>query len=54
MKTVKKFTSFEDLKSVENNTVDNKLSLKKHNDFEKVIKSIHAVKVNPINNKQPQ
>ncbi len=41
MKTVKKFTSFEDLKSDENKAVDNKLSLKKHHEFEKVIKTIY-------------
>ena len=44
MKTVKKFTSFEDLKSSEKESVNYKLSLKRHNDFEKAIKIIYAVK----------
>jgi hypothetical protein len=52
MKTVKKFTSFEDLKSSESKTVDAKSSLKKHNDFEKVIKDIYSVKVRSNDNKQ--
>jgi hypothetical protein len=52
MKTVKKFTSFEDLKSSESKTVDDKLSFKKHNDFEKVIKEIYSVKLRSIDNKQ--
>jgi len=52
MKTVKKFTSFEDLKSSESQTADDKLSLKKHNDFEKVIKEIYSSKVRSNDSKQ--
>jgi hypothetical protein len=52
MKTVRKFTSFEDLKSSENKTVDYKSSMKKHNDFESVIKYIYSIKVHKVDNSQ--
>ncbi|WP_295790783.1 hypothetical protein [Mucilaginibacter sp.] len=51
MKTVKKFTSFEDLKSSESKISDDKSRLKKHNDFEIAIKEIYSVKVRPNENK---
>lgn len=40
MKTVKKFTTFEELKSYETKATHNVLNLKKHKIFEKVIKEI--------------
>ncbi len=52
MKTVKKFASFQDLKSTENKTLKYSLSLKKHNDFEKVILEIRSVKINQANQSQ--
>lgn len=45
MKTVKKFETFEDLKSDEKNPSEYTSSLKKHSDFEKVIKEIRSVKL---------
>jgi hypothetical protein len=51
MKTVKKFTSFEDLKSSESKAVDDKSRLKKHNNFEKTIKEIYSAKVHSNENK---
>lgn len=50
MKTVKKFTSFKDLKSAESITEDHKSNLKRHIDFERVLKNIYA-KVHPNNRK---
>jgi hypothetical protein len=44
MKEVKKYTSFEDLKSVEKKSIDNKMILKKHNEFKKIMMHIYAVK----------
>lgn len=51
MKTIKKFTTFEALKSCESETKDFAVRLKKHTDFEKAIKNIKTselvrVKVN--------
>lgn len=40
MKSVKKFETFEKLKSHERNTIDHSLSLEKHNAFEEFIKSV--------------
>jgi hypothetical protein len=40
MKTVKKYTSFEELKSVDTKPVSPVTSLKKHTAFQKFIKSI--------------
>jgi hypothetical protein len=54
MKPVKKFTTFEDLKSCESKTTDHSLSLKKHNDFEKVIKDIRSAKVQNNNQSRPK
>ncbi len=45
MKAVKKFETFEDLKSYESKTMNYEVSLKKHNNFEKVIKDIRSNKV---------
>jgi len=44
MKTVKKYSTFEDLKSSEEKITDRQLSLKKHDEFEKVIKAISSAK----------
>jgi|HubBroStandDraft_6_1064221.scaffolds.fasta_scaffold1243018_2 hypothetical protein len=52
MKAVKKFTTFEDLKSYESKAVHYAASLKKHNDFEKVIKDITSNKVRRSNNRK--
>lgn len=52
MKKAKKFSSFEDLKSSERKTVDNKLSVKRHNDFERVVKHIYSIKVHKMDNSQ--
>lgn len=46
MKSIAKFTTFEDLKSCEKGKSDFELSLKKHNDFEKFIREIRSVKTN--------
>ncbi len=43
MKTVKKFTTFEDLKSYESKTMNNTISLKKHKVFERIIKEIKSL-----------
>jgi hypothetical protein len=45
MKAVRKFTTFEELKSCESKTMKDASSLKKHNDFEKVIMDIRSVVV---------
>ncbi|MGN6297671.1 MAG: hypothetical protein ACTHM7_12875 [Ginsengibacter sp.] len=45
MKAVKKFTTFEELKSTERDTKNPVERLKKHEAFEKVIKEIRADKV---------
>lgn len=55
MKTVKKFTSFDDLKSYESKAIDKVLSLKKHKRFEKIIKEIRSFiprKNNPAQSKE--
>lgn len=44
MKSVKKFATFHDLKSGEKKATNHKLSLKKHNDFEKIVAEIIALK----------
>ena len=43
MKTVKKFTTFEDLKSYESKTTKNIVSLKKHKVFKKIIMEIKSL-----------
>lgn len=45
MNTVKKFTTFEALKSCENKTAKYSSKMKKHNDFEKVITEIRSIKI---------
>lgn len=45
MKPVRKYTTFEKLKSIEEKVVDYRTSIKKHNEFERVIKSIRSEKV---------
>jgi len=42
MKTIKKFTTFEDLKSSEGIIMDEKAAIKKHNEFEKIFKAIYS------------
>ena len=44
MKTVKKYATFGELKSNEKKTLDARLSLKKHDEFEKIIKEIKTTK----------
>jgi len=44
VKTVKKYTTFKDLKSVEKKSTDNKIILKKHNEFKKIMMRIYAIK----------
>ena len=48
MKTVKKYSTFEDLKSSEERILDYKLSMKRHSEFEKVIKSISSINAHKI------
>jgi hypothetical protein len=45
MQVVKKFTTFEELKSCESGTVNPLERLEKHQAFEKVIKDIRSAKV---------
>jgi hypothetical protein len=54
MNTVKKFTTFDDLKSYENKTVEIASSLEKHNAFKKVIKEIRSVKTNKVSQTKPK
>jgi hypothetical protein len=49
MNKVKKFTTFDELKSCESKTVKYASALKKHEDFEKVIMEIQAIKMLQIN-----
>jgi hypothetical protein len=46
MKTVKKYTTFEELKSSEKKRMDYPTSIKKHNELKKIINSIYSEKVN--------
>ncbi len=45
MKTVRKFSTFDELKSYESKTMKCPLSLKQHDDFKKVILDIRAIKI---------
>ncbi len=45
MNAVKKFTTFDELKSCENKTLKYASSLKKHNDFKKMIMDIRSIKI---------
>lgn len=42
---VKKYTTFEDLKSSKEKTMDYKKSIKRHIEFERIIKAIYSIKV---------
>lgn len=44
MKSVKRYTTFDDLKASEKKSIDNKVSLKKHNEFKKIIMHIYSIK----------
>lgn len=54
MKAVKKFATFEELKSYETKTTNYEVSLKKHSNFEKVIKEIRYNKVGKSNQHKPK
>ena len=43
MKKAEKFTTFDELKSSESNTLNTALTMKKHSEFEKVIREIMSV-----------
>jgi hypothetical protein len=45
MKKVKKYTSFGALKAGEKEVVNNKVSLQRHCDFEKIIRFIYSEKI---------
>jgi hypothetical protein len=53
MNTVKKFETFEQLKSCENKAVNYAMSLRKHNKFNKVIMNIRAIKKLQDNQSNP-
>jgi hypothetical protein len=44
MKAVKRYTTFEDLKYNERKTLNHKASLKKHNEFQKLLVTLRANK----------
>jgi hypothetical protein len=50
MKTVKKYETFADLKASEKKTSNHTLSLKKHEEFEKIIKDFRSIKTNKNDN----
>lgn len=54
MNTVRKFTTFDELKSCENKTAKYSSSLKKHNAFEKVIMEIRSIKITKVNQTTPK
>lgn len=54
MKTVNKFTSFADLKLVEEKITDYKTRRKKHNAFEKIIMEIYCAKVHTKDNSKSE
>jgi len=54
MKTVRKFTTFDELKSCKKRTSGFSLNMKNHNDFEKAIKDIRSLKVHKNNQSQPK
>ncbi|MEX2569470.1 MAG: hypothetical protein WD431_26245 [Cyclobacteriaceae bacterium] len=54
MKAVKKFTSFDQLKSDESRIAKDSSSLKRHNEFEKVIKNIRSEKRLQANQTKPE
>lgn len=54
MITVKKFTSFEELKASEKEAENYELSLKKHEEFQKVLKYIYSLAVQQKENGKPK
>ena len=54
MNAVKKFTTFDELKSCENKTAKYALSLRKHNEFEKVIIEIRSAKIIKLSQTKPK
>jgi hypothetical protein len=54
MKAVRKFSTFDDLKSCENKTEKLESSLKKHNAFEKVILEIRSNKNKQVSKAKPK
>ena len=53
MKSVKKFTSFNQLKSDNSRIAKDSSSLKRHNEFETFIKTIREKKILPANPTKP-
>jgi hypothetical protein len=47
MKKVKKYTTFEALKSSEQKNIGEKVSLQRHGDFEKIMKHIYSARIQP-------
>ena len=54
MSSVKKFASFDEMKSCESKTVKYESSLKKHKDFEKIIMAIRSVIKHQSNQPKPK
>jgi len=54
MNSVKKFTTFDELKSCESRKLTYASSLKKHNDFEKLIIDIRSIKIIQVNQTKPK
>lgn len=54
MKSVKKYTTFVELKSFENKVSDSALSLKRHSDFEAIVKHIRDSKTSKGNQILPK
>jgi len=49
MNTIKKFSTFDELKSFENKSLNYETIIKKHHVFEKVIKEIRSIKITKDN-----
>ncbi len=54
MNTIRKFTTFDELKSCDDNTAKYAHSLKKHNTFEKVIREIRSTKITKASKRKPK
>jgi hypothetical protein len=54
MKTVKKFATFNDLKSCESKATENPLTIRKHLAFEKTIKNMGIIKAQTGNQNHPK
>lgn len=54
MKSVKKFTSFDQLKSDDSRIAKDALSLERHSEFEKLIRNIRENKFLPANRAKPE